>query len=120
MAPASRKVSREQQVGDLSEGLKNLARDLEVPVVVLSQINRGPTDRRDPRPTMSDLRESGRIEADADQVLLLHRPDLCGENPDNPVLEIHVAKNRNGRTGATIPLTFQGHYSRAALSWRAL
>lgn len=106
---------REQVIGDISQGLKELAKELDVPVLALSQVNRGPVDRKDPRPTMSDLRESGRIEADADQILLLHRPDLHEKDYPGTELEIHVAKNRNGPTGMTVALNFFGHYSRAAM-----
>lgn len=112
MAPRDRRVPREQQVGELSEGLKSLAKELRVPVVALAQVNRGPMDRQDKRPQMSDLRESGRIEADADHVWLLHRPDLV-DGTATGELEVAVAKNRNGRNGNVIRLAFQGHYSRA-------
>lgn len=116
MAPRDRRAPREQQVGELSEGLKALAKELKVPVVALAQVNRGPADRHDKRPMMSDLRESGRIEADADHVWLLHRPDLVERDSATGELEVQVAKNRNGAAGATIKLAFQGHYSRAVSS----
>ncbi len=115
MTPRARNVPREQQVGELSEGLKALAKELSVPVLALSQVNRGPADRKDQRPMMSDLRESGRIEADADHVWLLHRPDLVDPNSTTGELELYVAKNRNGPQGKTITLQFFGHYSRAQL-----
>lgn len=119
MSPRDRRAPREQQVGELSEGLKALAKDLRVPVLALSQVNRGPADRKDQRPLMSDLRESGRIEADADHVWLLHRPDLVDPESTTGELEIHIAKNRNGPTGKTITLQFFGHYSRAQLrAWK--
>lgn len=118
MAARDYRVNREQQVGEMSQGLKSLAKELHVPVVVLAQVNRGPADRHDQRPRMSDLRESGRIEADADIVLLLHRQDLVDRESATGELEVHVAKNRNGRAGATAVLYFQGHYSRAvARQW---
>lgn len=113
MAPRSRAIPREQQVGELSEGLKGLAKELRVPVIALAQVNRGPSDRQDKRPQMSDLRESGRIEADADQVWLLHRQDLVDPKSATGELEVIVAKNRNGQSGRTVTLGFQGHYSRA-------
>lgn len=113
MRPRDRKVPREQQVGELSEGLKALAKELSVPVVALAQVNRGPMDRHDKRPAMSDLRESGRIEADADHVWLLHREDLVAKDSTSGVMEVLVAKNRNGVAGGTVELQFQGHYSRA-------
>lgn len=113
MQPRDRRVPREQQVGELSEGLKLLAKELQVPIVALAQVNRGPAGRQDARPMMSDLRESGRIEADADHIWLLHRQDLVDPNSTTGELEVIVAKNRNGRAGATVRLQFQGHYSRA-------
>lgn len=113
MAPRDRRVPREQQVGELSEGLKNLGKELDCPVVALAQLNRGSTERRDPRPVLSDLRESGRIEADADHVWLLHRQDLVDPESMTGELEVIVAKNRNGPTGKTVRLAFQGQYARA-------
>lgn len=113
MTPRDRRVAREQQVGEMSEGLKSLAKELGVPVVALAQVNRGPMDRQDKRPQLSDLRESGRIEADADHVWLLHRQDLVDPHSATGELEVIVAKNRNGPQGATVTLQFQGHCSRA-------
>lgn len=113
MAPRDRRAPREVQVGELSEGLKVLAKESGVPVVALAQVNRGPADRTDKRPMMSDLRESGRIEADADHVWLLHRQDLVDQKSTTGELEVIVAKNRNGVAGKTVVLNFQGHYSRA-------
>lgn len=118
MAPRDRRVPREQQVGELSEGLKNLAKELGVPVVALAQLNRGSAERQDKRPVMSDLRESGRIEADADHIWLLHRQDMVDPKSTTGELELHIAKNRNGPTGKTVRLSFQGHYSRAvSMAW---
>lgn len=113
MSARNRNIPREQQVGELSEGLKGLAKELAVPVIALAQVNRGSAERSDKRPLMSDLRESGRIEADADHVWLLHRQDLVDPESTTGELEVIVAKNRNGEAGATIRLAFQGHYSRA-------
>lgn len=113
MAPRDRRVPREQQVGELSEGLKGLAKELRVPILALAQVNRGSAERTDKRPMMSDLRESGRIEADADHVWLLHRQDLVDPKSSTGELEVIVAKNRNGASGHTVSLSFQGHYSRA-------
>lgn len=95
VSPADKRAPREQQVASISRGLKLLARDLQVPVVALAQVNRGPAARENKRPVMSDLRESGAIEADADEVWLLHRDDEAfpGE------LEVNVVKNRHGQTG---------------------
>jgi replicative DNA helicase len=95
--------SRQQEISTISRYMKSLARELNVPVVVLSQLNRSPEGREGHRPRMSDLRESGSIEQDADVVMLLHREDYYhrGENdypPDNSA-EVIVAKQRNGPTG---------------------
>lgn len=113
MAPRDRRVPREQQVGELSEGLKAMAKELRVPVVALAQLNRAAMDRQDKRPAMSDLRESGRIEADADGIWLLHRQDMVDPKSASGEMEVLIAKNRNGVAGATVTLQFQGHYSRA-------
>lgn len=116
MSPRDRRVPREQQVGELSEGLKSLAKEMSVPVVALAQLNRASEQRTDKRPTMADLRESGRIEADADQVWLLHRQDLVDPESDTGELDLLVAKQRNGQAGRMVRLLFQGHYSRAVNS----
>jgi replicative DNA helicase len=94
------KDPRHVQVGAISRRLKQLARDLSLPVVALAQVNRAAEDRQGQKPRLADLRESGSIEADADTVLLLHRTD---EDPN--VLEVDVAKQRNGPTGS-VTLTF--------------
>ena len=119
MAPRDRRVSREQQVGENSEGLKALAKELHVPVLALAQVNRESARSADKRPQMADLRESGRIEADADHVWLLHREDLVDRNAASGALEVYVAKNRNGMSGRTVELNFFGHYSAAtSRTWR--
>lgn len=119
MAPRDRRASREQQVGENSEGLKALAKELEVPILALAQVNRESARSSDKRPQMADLRESGRIEADADHVWLLHREDLVDRNSTSGAIEIHVAKNRNGPSGRTVELNFFGQYSTASSrSWR--
>ncbi len=109
MTPMGTRDSRQQQIADMSRGLKALARELNIPIVVLSQLNRGPEDREGHRPRMSDLRESGAIEQDADVVILLHREDYYHvSDPDyepNNVTEIIIAKQRNGPI-ATVRLTF--------------
>ncbi len=101
--------SRQQQITEISRGIKALARELEVPVITAAQLNRGPADREGHRPRMSDLRESGSIEQDADLVLLLHNEDYYHRgDPDyinQNVTELIVAKQRNGPTG-TVRLTF--------------
>lgn len=104
--------NRQQEVSRISRGLKTLAMDLEVPVVALSQLNRGPEQRQDKKPMVSDLRESGSLEQDADIVILLHREDAYDkESPRAGEADLIVAKHRNGPT-ATITVAFQGHYAR--------
>jgi len=97
--------SRQEQIAKISRRLKGLARELQVPVVALSQLNRAVENREDRRPRMADLRESGAIEQDADLVLLLHRPDYYDPNDRPNEAEVIVAKNRSGATG-TIGLQF--------------
>jgi len=103
--------SRQEQIAKISRRLKALARELEVPVVALSQLNRAVESREDRRPRMADLRESGAIEQDADVVLLLHRPDYYDANDQPGVAELIVAKNRNGATGS-FKLTFLKNFTR--------
>lgn len=102
MTPADTRDQRERQVARLAEDLKIMAKELNVHVVALAQVNRGSTQREDKRPAMSDLRESGGIEAHADNVILLHRP----EDGDGATLEFGVAKNRHGAT-ATLELAWR-------------
>ena len=113
VAPTDRKAPREQQVASVSRGLKLMAKDLRVPVVALAQVNRGPTQRMDDRPRLSDLRESGAIEADADEVLFLHRSDdeFYGQ------IEVNVSKNRHGSTGA-VRLAWQPDVGRIGNAFR--
>jgi replicative DNA helicase len=103
MTYAGRADSRQEQITEISRGIKALARELRIPVVCAAQLNRGPTDRPTHRPRMSDLRESGSIEQDADVVALLHCEDYFhqGEEGYTPtdVTELIVAKQRNGPTG---------------------
>lgn len=109
---AGRAENRQQQVADLSRGLKLIAREFEVPVVVLAQLNRGSEHRQDKRPLPSDLRESGAVEQDADVILLLHRDDM--HNPESKrvgEIDVDVAKQRQGRRGVVV-LGWQGHYGR--------
>lgn len=103
--------SRQQEVSEFSRALKLLAKELEVPVVALSQLNRGPEMRNDKKPQLSDLRESGSIEQDADVVFLVHRPDFYDEEHRPGEADIIMAKHRNGPT-RTFGLVFQGQYSR--------
>ena len=101
--------NRQQAVADLSRGLKLLAREFEIPVVVCAQLNRAPEQRQDKRPVPSDLRESGAIEADSDVILLLHRDELHNAETRPGEIDVIVAKNRQGRRGV-VPLAFQGEF----------
>ncbi|WP_286991124.1 replicative DNA helicase [Thermomonospora sp. CIF 1] len=112
MTSNKRVESRQVEVSEFSRSLKLLAKELQVPVVALSQLNRGPEQRTDKKPMISDLRESGSIEQDADVVILLHREDAYEkESPRAGEADLIVAKHRNGPT-ATVTVAFQGHYSR--------
>ena len=102
--------SRTQEVSDITRQLKLLARELEVPVVLLAQLNRGPEQREDHTPRIADLRESGSIEQDADLVILLYRPQVYDETADNTA-QIILAKNRHGPT-CTVELNWRGEYTR--------
>jgi replicative DNA helicase len=112
MSSPKRVENRQQEVSEMSRSLKLLAKEIEVPVIALSQLNRGPEQRTDKKPMLSDLRESGSIEQDADVVILLHREDAYErESPRAGEADLIVAKHRNGPT-ATVTVAFQGHYSR--------
>jgi replicative DNA helicase len=99
MSSGKRFDNRQQEVSEISRSVKLLAKELQVPIVALSQLNRGPEQRADKRPMLSDLRESGSLEQDPDVVLLLHRPAEDIDDPRAGELEILVAKNRQGATG---------------------
>lgn len=112
MTSGKKVESRQQEVSDFSRNLKLLAKELEVPVIAISQLNRGPEQRTDKRPMVSDLRESGSLEQDADMVILLHRPDAFErDDPRGGEADLIVGKHRNGPT-ATITVAHQLHLSR--------
>ena len=97
--PEDKKAPREQQIAQIARRLKFLAKELDIPVIALAQLNRGVELREDKRPRLADLRESGAIEQDADLVMFLHRPDAYNAD-DNPGLaELIIAKHRSGPTG---------------------
>lgn len=110
-----RTEGRQQEVSDISRMLKNTARELQCPVIALSQLSRAVESRNEKKPQLSDLRDSGAIEQDADLVLLMFRQDYYGENENNDLqdseADIRVAKNRNGRTGV-FKLTFKREFTR--------
>ena len=112
MSSPKKTESRQQEVAELSRGLKVLAMELGIPVIAVSQLNRGPEGRTDKRPQLSDLRSSGAIEQDADIVVLLHRDDYYDkESPRAGEADFIVAKNRNGPTD-TVTVAAQMHLSR--------
>ena len=107
-----RNTNREQEISEISRSLKILAKELDVPVIALSQLSRASESRQDHRPMLSDLRESGAIEQDADIVMFLYRDDYY--NPDSQkkrIAEVNIAKHRAGDTG-TIELGWLGNYTK--------
>ena len=114
MTSGKRVESRQQEVSEFSRQMKLLAKELEVPVIAISQLNRGPEQRTDKRPMLSDLRESGSLEQDADMVILVHRPDAWeADDPRAGEADLIIAKHRNGPT-TTVAVAHQLHYSRFA------
>lgn len=112
MSSGKKVESRQLEVSEFSRQIKLLAKELELPIIALSQLNRGPEQRADKKPMMSDLRESGSLEQDADMVILLHREDVYEKESARPgEADLIVAKHRNGPT-RDITVAFQGHYSR--------
>ena len=112
MGTTKRSENRQQEISYISRTLKMLAKDLNVPIVLLSQLNRASEARKGNRPVLSDLRESGAIEQDADVVMLLYRDDYYNEDSEQPgIAECIIAKNRSGET-KTIKLKWQGEFTR--------
>ena len=112
MSSPKRVESRQQEVSEISRSMKLLAKELDIPIVAISQLNRASEQRADKRPQLSDLRESGSLEQDADAVILLYREDAVEkESARAGEADFILAKHRNGPTG-TVTVAFQGHYSR--------
>ncbi len=114
MSGSGRTDSRQQEISDISRSLKSLARELRVPVVALSQLSRAVEKRDDHRPMLSDLRESGAIEQDADVVMFLYRDDYYNKETDKKnIAEVIIAKQRNGPIG-TVELVWMPDYTKFA------
>ena len=112
MSMQGKSDNRQQEISTISRNLKLLAREMDCPVIVLSQLSRAPEQRQDHRPILSDLRESGSIEQDADIVIFLYRDDYYNENTDKPgVCEVNIAKHRSGPTDK-VELTWVSRYTK--------
>ncbi len=118
MESKTKSASRQQEISEISRSLKILAKELKVPVIALSQLSRATESRTDHRPMLSDLRESGAIEQDADIVMFIHREDYYDpETEKKNVAEVIIAKNRSGSTG-TVELAWLGQYTKFANLYR--
>jgi replicative DNA helicase len=120
MQGASRRRSenRQQEISDISRALKIMAKELDVPVITLSQLSRAPDGRPDHRPVLSDLRESGAIEQDADIVMFLYRDDYYNQETEKKnITEVIISKHRSGSTG-TIELVWMGQFTKFANMFR--
>ena len=114
MSPSGKVESRQQFISDVSRSLKNIARELDVPIIALSQLNRAVDSRPDHRPVLADLRESGAIEQDSDVVMFIYRDEYYNHDSElRGISEIIVAKQRNGSTG-TVNLAWLGQYTKFA------